>query len=824
MYVCIRWYGWKSFAEEHILKKIDTFVSFATKDIHHMSQKHFSWEVSSSKIGFLKFSNTQDTMNVLHGEALTELKEHLEQIASDRSVRGLVIYSGKADHFIVGADIKDIEALRDSPEDPLQKVEEGASFMQGVFQQLEDLKISTVCAIHGPCLGGGLELALACNYRLLSNDPKTKLGFPEVQLGLIPGAGGTQRLPKLIGLIPSLELIPSAKKIPAKKAVKLGLAHGMVGERQLIALAEKFAHKSTRPSVKPKKKGFVAGTLPYLLMERNPFGRKLVFSAALKKIAKQSGGFYPAPKVALAAIKDGYQLPLSLGLKKEAKHFAGLAMSPESASLIHLFHATSHLKKSPYAAKAEEAESSTQVSEVGESKTAGASKEGSAKITTEIEEENLDRDIHQNGGEQANHEGDEKAGADPQLSLLSEASSETSSKVGIVGAGFMGSGIATLCAAKGISSRITDPSDEAIGKAYGYVASFFRKRVKRRRMKTFEMDKAIMSVSATTSGSGMKRYPVIIEAVTESLALKQTILKDMESKADDSWVFASNTSALPISDIAAVAKNPGRVVGMHFFSPAEKMPLCEVIKTLTTDDSAVRVAFRLASDLGKQVIVVNDGPGFYTTRTLAFFLAEAIRLVEEGAKVEDIDKAMTDFGFPVGPLTLLDEVGIDVGMHVLSTMIKAFPGRIHHSPHMSSMIDKKYLGRKSGIGIYRYQSRRGKSSKVGVNEAIYKIFRSGSSSSISSKEIQRRLSLIFVNESVKCLEDKILAHPYDGDVGAVFGLGFPPFLGGPFHYADTLGAKKVTQDLTDLQEKLGQSYKPAQTLKKQAASEGCFFG
>ena len=792
-----------------------------------MSQKHFSWEVSSSKIGFLKFSNTQDSMNVLHADALMELKEHLEQIATDRSVRGLVIYSGKADHFIVGADIKDIETLRDSSEDPIQKVEEGASFMQGVFQQLEDLKISTVCAIHGPCLGGGLELALACNYRLLSNDPKTKLGFPEVQLGLIPGAGGTQRLPKLIGLIPSLELIPSAKKIPAKKAVKLGLAHGMVGERQLLALAEKFAHKSTRPSVKPPKKGFLAGTLPYLLMERNPFGRKLVFSAALKKIAKQSGGFYPAPKVALAAIKDGYQLPLNLGLKKEAKHFADLAMTPESASLIHLFHATSHLKKSPYAGKMEGAESSSQVSEEAREPTkVDASEESPAKTTAEVEieikEENLDRDIHQNGGVQTNHEED-KVGADPQLSLLSEASSEASSKVGIVGAGFMGSGIATLCAAKGIPSRITDPSDEAIGKAYGYIAGFFRKRLQRRRMKTFEVDKAMMSVSATTSGSGMKRYPVIIEAVTESLALKQAILKDMESKADDSWVFASNTSALPISDIAAVAKNPGRVVGMHFFSPAEKMPLCEVIKTLTTDDSAVRVAFRLASDLGKQVIVVNDGPGFYTTRTLAFFLAEAIRLVEEGAKVEDIDKAMTDFGFPVGPLTLLDEVGIDVGMHVLSTMIKAFPGRIHNSPHVSSMIDKKYLGRKSGIGIYRYQCRRGKSSKVGVNEAIYKIFRSGSSSSISSKEIQRRLSLIFVNESVKCLEDKILAHPYDGDVGAVFGLGFPPFLGGPFHYADTLGAKKVTQDLTELQEKLGQSFKPAQTLKKQASSQGCFF-
>ena len=807
-----------------------------------MSQSHFSFEVTSSQIGLLQFTNQLDTMNVLHGAALRELETHLNQLATGKSsVRGLVIYSGKPDHFVVGADIKDIEALRQSPENPHTKVKEGAEYMQHVFQLIADLRISTVCAIHGSCLGGGLELALACDYRLLSNHAKTKLGFPEVQLGLIPGAGGTQRLPRLIGLVPSIELITSAKKIDPRKALKLGLVHGVVGERQLLELAIQFAHSSTRRAQhRTKSRKLFKHKLTYLAIEKNPLARRMIFNTAKKKINQQTSGFYPAPMLALAAIRDGYQLPLNLGLKKEAGYFADLAMSTESLSLTHLFHATTYLKKSPYADTATSRDSAVPepaqaTVERAESVEAVEKAEGDALIDTELVDEGLSaghsRDIHQNGSLDQDPHASSVQQTSQNLSPLSSSTQLDSLRVGVVGAGFMGSGIATLCAARGIPCRITDPSAAAINKAYRYAAKYFNQRVKKRRIKAFEKDQALMSISATTAATaGLHRCSVVIEAVTENLLLKQKILKNLEAQAPADWVFASNTSALPITDIAAVAKNPARVVGMHFFSPAEKMPLCEIVKTISSDESAVKQAFRLASELGKQVIVVDDGPGFYTTRTLAFFLAESVRLLEDGAKVEDIDKAMKQFGFPVGPLTLLDEVGIDVGVHVLSTMVKAFPGRIYESKHVAQMLDKQFLGRKTAKGIYLYKHNQQSADetalkKCGVNEAVYQIFQpKGSSRSLSIQEIQTRLSLVFVNESIKCLEDKILAHPYDGDVGAVFGLGFPPFLGGPFYYADTLGASQLVDKLTQLQQQLGQSFKPSSLLKKQAAGQGSFYG
>lgn len=798
------------------------------------SLSHFDLTITSSKIALLGFANHQDTMNVLAEAALRELEQHLNDIASRGSdIRGLVLHSTKPDHFIVGADIKDIESLRYSPEDPQAKVRAGAEYMQQVFQLVADLGMNTVAAIHGPCLGGGLELALACDYRLVSNDPKTKLGFPEVQLGLIPGAGGTQRLPRLIGLVPSIDLITSAKKISPRAALKLGLVHGMVGERQLLDLAIQFAHDKTRPSRRSKSSRDPISRLKRLATERNPLARKLIFQAAKQKIEQKTSKFYPAPVLALAAIRDGYQLPLNLGLKKEAGYFAELAMTSQSMALTHLFHATTHLKKSPYApdhtTPDQPADTPAELApdqppagdDHNDHHEAPHDQDGASEPRAE------DRDIHQN---------DAPDSADPAAEPTSQAivagphspvSMPHTQRVGVVGAGFMGAGIATLAVSRGMACRLTDPSTEAISKAYQYVAKYLHKR--RRRFKPFEQAQALMRLSASTATQGLKHCAVVIEAVPENLRLKQQILQDLEAKAHHDWVFASNTSALPITDIAAAAKNPARVVGMHFFSPAEKMPLCEIVKTISSDKSALQQAFHIAQTMGKQVIVVDDGPGFYTTRTLAFFLAESIRLLENGAKVEAIDSAMKQFGFPVGPLTLLDEVGIDVGTHVLETMRKAFPGRIYDSPNITKMIDGGYLGRKTAKGIYLYAKpprggKRDQSKKTGVNDAVYKIFRSsGPAKTLSTHDIQQRLALVFINESIKCLDDNILAHPYDGDVGAVFGLGFPPFLGGPFYYADVLGAPKLLEDLNRLQQQLGPSFKPAASLSQQAESGGYFY-
>lgn len=735
-----------------------------------MSSKHFQIEMQGDGLAWLCFDHAHSSLNILEEEVLLELNDVLSQISKDSAIQRLVFYSGKENQFIAGADIADIEKLTQDPEHPEKKAREGAMRMQAVFQKLSELKCSTVCAIHGGCLGGGLELALACDYRVLSDDPCTKLGLPEVNLGLLPGAGGTQRLPRLIGIISALDLITTGKKISARKAQKIGLADAVVGEKQLLRIATQFTHPKTRITLRSRrsfKKIFAS-----LVMERNPLGRRLITKKAQSAIDAKTKGFYPAPATALKAVMEGYALPLNLGLKREARYFGKLSVTPESKACIHLYHATQHIKKTPYGSPAP----------------LDATQENSAQL--------------------------------PHLDVQ---------EVAIIGGGFMGAGIATLCAARNIPSLLSDPAPQAVGRALRYAHNYFHKRVRRRRLKAFEASRCLASISPSLQPTGAHRADVVIEAVPEDLALKQKILKGLEEKAAPDWVFASNTSALPIAQIAAVARHPERVVGMHFFSPAEKMPLLEVIKTPQSAHNALHKVVRLGQKLGKQVIVVSDGPGFYTTRALAFYLAEAISLLEQGAEVEVIDRTMTQFGFPVGPLALLDEIGIDVGIHVLETMMEAFPSRIQKSSQVQKLMDEKRLGRKTAKGFYLYKKSKESSAidglkKAGVDTEIYKIFQSTpSEEKPTAEEIRERLSLIFVNESLRCLDEGILDHAFDGDVGAVFGLGFPPFLGGPFHYVDTLGPRAVLSSLSSLQRSHGARFEPATSLKKNAKDDSRFF-
>ncbi|MCY4444245.1 MAG: 3-hydroxyacyl-CoA dehydrogenase NAD-binding domain-containing protein [Proteobacteria bacterium] len=744
-----------------------------------MSYKHFSLDAKENKIAYLGFVNANQSLNVLEEEALLELNDILSHLGSQKAFKGLVFYSLKDDQFIAGADIADIQKLVGDGDNAHRRVKEGASRMQAVFQKLSELSFPTVCAIDGSCLGGGLELALACDYRVLSSAENTKLGFPEVQLGLLPGAGGTQRCPRLVGIMTALDLMTTGKRIPAKKALSMGLADAVVGRKQLLSIAESFLFPKKRISKKHSTP--ILKRVMLLLLEGNPLGRKIIYKKAKQKIEKQTKGFYPAPIYVLKAVMEGYRLPLNLGLKKEAEYFARLALTHESKALIHLFYATTHIKKTPYA---------------------------SLKQDHSDLKEDSDQDHEIAHDLKDNHE---------------------THAVTLIGGGFMGAGIATLCASRRITSILSDPSSKALGKAMRYAYEYFRKRTKRRRMKPYEASQSLSRISPSLDSTGFEKTDVVIEAVYEDVELKRRILQDLEKRAPKDWVFASNTSAIPIADIAKVSQRKERIVGMHFFSPAEKMPLCEVIRTAESSHEAIHRVVRLGQKLGKQVIVVKDGPGFYTTRALAFYLAEAISLLEEGAKVEQVDALMTGFGFPVGPFTLLDEVGIDVGSHVLDTMIEAFPGRLKKSVHIQKLLDEKRLGRKTAKGIYLYE-KKGKNKnkeasstdglklkKAGVDPRIYEIF--GGPKSLktpSSTQIRERLSLIFVNESARCLDSGVLDHPYDGDVGAVFGLGFPPFLGGPFHFIDTSGAKRVLDNLKQLQKNYGIRFDPAESIEKHA--------
>ncbi|MBM4250973.1 MAG: fatty acid oxidation complex subunit alpha FadJ [Deltaproteobacteria bacterium] len=690
-------------------------------------------------------------VNVLSEQVLRDFNDVLEKLEKDASLAGVVITSGKKD-FIVGADITEISGLESS-----ELAAEASRQMQAILQKMADLKVPTVAAIHGQALGGGLELALACDWRIATTDPRTKLALPEIQLGLIPGGGGTQRLPRLIGIQAALDMILTGKRVAGKKAEKMGLVDAAVPSQILREVAIKYAVKprDTQNNLPQLKPGSLASDLPKWATEGNLLGRKLIYKKAKEMVQSKTHGHYPASFKALEAVFDGFELSLAEGLELEADLFGQLVLTRESQSLVHLFHATTSLKKHRY-------------------KDAGRERFGESQVRS----------------------------------------------LGVMGAGFMGAGIATVAIERGIRVNLSDPNKDAVGRALKHARDYFQKKADRRRLKSFEVGQKLGHLSPDVSPVGFKTNDIIIEAVFEDLRLKQKLLKQVEESAGDNFIFASNTSALPIAKIAAESKRPDRVIGMHFFSPVEKMPLLEVVVTDKTADWVIARTAELGQEMGKQVIIVKDGPGFYTTRTLSFLLNEGCLMLEEGASIEAIDTAMIKFGFPVGPIALIDEVGIDVGTHVLETISGAFPSRLIAPKSLTAIADSGRLGRKNNKGFYIYENGKKKEPDHTVLELIPP---PANSEKMSADDIVERCLLVFVNESIRCLEDGILTSPYDGDVGAVFGLGFPPFWGGPFKFADHIGADTLIKRLRKLEDRHGARFKPAELLIKQASAGQRFF-
>ena len=696
-------------------------------------------------VALLIFDRPDKEMNVLSEVVLREFADHIDTLGNDASVQAVILMSGKKDQFIVGADISEIEKLTD-----VETARNSATALQSVFQKVADLKKPVVAAIHGTTMGGGCELSLACHRRICTDSKKTSIGLPEIKLGLIPGAGGTQRLPRLVGIQTALDLILTGKQIDGQKALKIGLVDACVPEGSLLTEAIKLAQQK---KTSERKETFTE-KLTHTLLEDNSIGRLVMYRKAKDTVTEKTKGFYPASYKALEAVFGGISMSLKHGLELEAKLFGELAATRESQSLIHLFHATNAIKKHPYK---------------------GA-------------------DDDRFGGKKVEH-------------------------VGLVGAGFMGAGITNVCVERGLRVSLSDPSKESIGKLLLSVKKFLDKKVERRRLKKFEASSKLAQISPGESPAGFEKTDMIIEAVFEDLSLKQKILADLEKSAGENFIFATNTSAIPITDIAAHAKMPERVVGVHFFSPVEKMPLLEVIVTKKTAPWVAARAIQFGQAIGKQVIVVNDGPGFYTVRALAFYMAEAAKILAEGQAIDVIDKAMTDFGFPVGPLTLTDEVGIDVGIHVLETIAKAYPDRMQLPEGFDAVVKSGRLGRKNLKGFYHYEN--GKKTVADVE--IYSLSGITIQNALSANDVIDRCLLVFINESVRCLEDGILPTAYEGDVGAVFGLGFPPFLGGPFKFVDHQGARVVVEKLLALETKHGARFKPAKMLVDYAAKNQKFF-
>ncbi len=716
-------------------------------------------ELHADGVAILTIDLPGEPVNVL-GEALAAaMKEAWPALRADPTVKAVVLTSGKKD-FLVGADIKLLTTLKTATE-----ATESARGAQQQFEELARSEKPIVAAIHGQALGGGCELAMACHYRIASDDRKTALGLPEVMLGLLPGAGGTQRLPKLVGAQAALDLILTGKQLKAQKALKLGLVDEVVPQAILLQVARQRALGLAEHSVPMPRRGRDAllarlrkgkadqKALMALALEENPVGRALLFRQAEKLAMKKSRGNYPAISKAIEAIRYGLEHELQEGLRREAELFGELLVSDVSKQLVGIFFAQTALKKD-----------------------------------TGVD--------------------------DPAVKAAKIGS------VAMIGGGLMGGGITYVTSALAkLPVRLKDRDDDGIGRGLKYVREILDERVKRRSITRLERDEVLGRVTAGTDYQGLRGVDVVIEAVFEDLALKHRVLQETEAATNERCIFASNTSTLPISKLAEASKRPENVIGMHYFSPVHKMPLLEIIVGKQTGKVAIATAVALGKAQGKTVIVVNDGPGFYTSRILAPYLNEAAWLLAEGGDIRQIDEAMQDFGYPVGPITLLDEVGIDVAQKAGKTMLEAFGDRMVPPEGLQKVIEDGRLGRKNKRGFYTYDDR-----KKRVDETVYELMPGGKKRRLLGvDEIQQRLALQMVNEAALCLQEGILRSPRDGDVGAIFGLGFPPFRGGPFRYVDAVGVGEIVRRLRSYEERFGRRFRPAQLLIDQAARGGRFY-
>lgn len=688
-----------------------------------------------------------DKQNIISPELIGLFDLVFAELAADDEVKAVVITSRKKD-FIAGADIKSFKAEKTGDFQPISR--KGHEIMNRIERSPKPI----VAAISGTCYGLGVEMSLACHARIVSDDRSTKLALPEVKLGLLPGGGGTQRLPRLIGIQKALDMMLTGKNIYPYQALKMGLADAVVNKNKLHQAA---CHLALQLAAKPNAHHKDKRSLTEKALEGNPLGRKLIFSQARKTVQRLTQGNYPAPFEIINCVEIGTSQGLEAGYAAEVERFEQLILSPESKQLINIFFLMSEKKKNPMA--------------------------------------DLVRPVN---------------------------------TIAMLGAGFMGAGITEVSITNNMNVLLKDIKPETLAAAQKSIWETFSKRVKRRAMSKVEAIQTLNHITPQLDYTNFTRADVIIEAVFEDLNLKQRILADCEANARPDTIFASNTSALPISEIAKNAKRPELVIGMHYFSPVPKMPLLEIVKTPQTADWVVATCLQVGINQGKTCIVVKDGPGFYTTRILAPFLNEALLLLEEGATIEQLDSQMKQFGYPVGPVALMDEVGIDVGAHIMSgDLMKAFISQrkgLKISEALLFMHKDGYHGRKNRKGFYLYDPKTGRKVKGKINTAVYDYFGGAQTRRpFKPADIQQRMAMAMVNEAALCLQEGIVESPLDGDVGAVFGLGFPPFRGGPFRFTDSFGVDNVVKVMQKLQAEHGDRFTPAPILLEYAAQGEKFY-
>ncbi len=701
----------------------------------------FTLTKQDNGIALVAIDVPDETMNVLKDTFGPQINALLDEIEHDNDITGVVIYSGKDNSFVAGADVSMLEACTSA--------QQGADIGKGgqdIFNRIENLTKPVIAAIHGPALGGGLELALACHGRVCSDDAKTQVGLPEVQLGLLPGSGGTQRLPRLISVQKALTMMLTGAAQRPKQALKAGIVDAVVPRAILLQEAQNMA-LAGKPKIRPTKLNLVAK-----LLENTALGRKVLFSQARKQTLRKTQGNYPAPLAIIECIETGLAKGMTAGLALEAKRFGELVMTDESKALRSLFFATTEMKK-------------------------------------------------------------EQGVADVPAKPVQKAA--------VLGGGLMGGGIAFVTATKAkLPVRIKDIADQGIANALNTAFGLLNRRVKKRILRHSQMQQQLSLITGTTDYSGFKDVDVVIEAVFENLELKQQMVADIENHCSPETIFASNTSSIPISQIAAKSARPENVIGLHYFSPVDKMPLAEVIAHAGTSDQTISTTVALAKKQGKTPIVVKDGAGFYVNRILAPYMSEAANLVLAGEPIDKIDKVMVKFGFPVGPLKLMDEVGIDVGTKIIPFLVAEFGERFTAPDAFQVVIDDDRKGKKNSKGFYDYSAQaKGKT----VDESIYTLLGLTPNPTLSDTHMIQRCVYLMLNEAARCLDEGVIRSARDGDIGTIFGIGFPPFLGGPFRYMDKIGIATLVEELQELAKNHGDKYLPAEILVNMSEENKTFY-
>ena len=687
-------------------------------------------------IATIWIDSQKDKMNIVSPSLIGDFENVFKEIETNDGIIGAILISAKKD-FIAGADIKSFKGEKVGDFQPFSR--KGHELLQ----KIEDSKKPIVSAIHGTCYGLGVELSLACNARVCSNDSKTKLALPEVKLGLLPGGGGTQRLPRLVGLQASLDMMLTGKNIFPFKAKRIGLVDEVVHQSKLHKAAKKIVISIIKKKFQRKK---VKKSFTIKLLDETSLGRSVVFNQAKKTVRRLTKGNYPAPIEIIECVKIGLQKGLKAGYEAEVIKFEELILSNVSSALRNLFFTTTEKKKNPY-----------------------------------------------------------------------KVDLKNTQKIGVIGAGFMGEGITEVSINSGMDVLLKDLDDEMIHQARKNIWKNLNRKVKRRQMSKVSAKTIAQKAVGQLDYKGFNNIDVVVEAIVENMTVKKKLIKELESICKDDFIFASNTSSLPLTEMSEEAKKPENVVGMHYFSPVTKMPLLEIIKTNKTSVQAIATCYEIGKRQGKTCIVVNDAPGFYVNRILCPYLLEALILIEEGVRIEQIDKALKNMGMPVGPVALLDEVGIDVGVHVMSgnmtDLIKDRDGiKLNYS--MPKMLEDGLSGRKSKKGFYNYVKKKGKFKKGKVNEGVYKYFDSPIAKKISDKEITDRCILILLNEAAWALEEGIIENITDGDIGGVFGIGFLPWSGGPFSYMNQIGISNIVDKMKHYQNLYGNKFQPRPMLIK----------